>query len=263
MQAPIQLLRRPWVRALLLLAACWALAFLGALSYLVIPAVLVALWRALRQRAWMALALLYVLNPVSGFFGGGVAVYLNGAPVLRSRGIPTLESFNPDPANRCFRSAGTCRIAGHEWISMQLPNAAVRFMCRCFGPPSQGYAGPYPSKEESLALIEDALLTPAEPFLQGRVLADGVMIKLQPAVVAGLAGLVGLKDDASTPVRAKLYQDRCVVLRLSRWANPANKADGFDADVLVLLDRTTQRPFAYYKIKGDSLPQVPPLAYLE
>jgi len=263
MNPSIQLPRRPWVRALLLLTVCWALAFLGPLSYLVVPAVLVALWRALRQRAWVAYALLLVLNPVSGFFGGGVAAYLNGAPALRSCGAPTLEAFNPDPASRCFRSAGTCLIAGHEWLTMHLPNTAVRLMCRCCGPPALAYDGPYPTKQEALELMDDALQTPVDHFLKGRALADGAMVRLPPAVVAGLAGLVGLKDDLSTPVRARLYQEKCVVLRLSRRASPADLAAGFDTDVLVLVDKSTQRPFAYYKIKGDTLPQVPPVTYLE
>ena len=304
----LQVLRKPWLRVLLLLAACWALAFLGPLSYLVIAAVPLALWQAWRQRTWLALALLAVLNPLSGFFIAGVAAYVDGAPVLRSPSLPDLESYNPDPVNRCPRGVEVCLVQGSEWLTLQTSNAAVRLMCRAFGPPAQAYTGPYPSKDEALALLATALLTPVDQFLQGRVLADGKMLKLQPAVVSGLAGLVGLLDDASTPVQARLYQDRCVILRLSRRAGPAGGAanpvdlgdaatnqeaaagrmpaprgpgivpgasfqttksakstelDGAATDILVLIDRTKQRPFAYYPITPTLLPQAPPVTYLE
>ena len=49
--------RQSWLRMFLLLAACWALAFLGPLSYLVLVAVPLALWRAWCERARVALAL--------------------------------------------------------------------------------------------------------------------------------------------------------------------------------------------------------------
>ena len=255
--------RQSWLRMLLLLAACWALAFLGPLSYLVLVAVPLALWRAWCERARVALALGLALNPVSGFFIAGVAAYVNGAPVLWSSCLPDLESYNPDPANRCSRSVGTCLVSGCEWLTLSTSNAAVRLMCRGFGPPALAYNGPYPTKEEALALMAKPLLTPVDQFLQGRVLADGKMVKLRPLVASGLAGLVGLEDDASTPVHSMLYQDRCVILRLSRRSGTADDVEGFGADILVLIDRSKQRPFAYYPIAGTRLPQKPPVSYLE
>lgn len=256
-------MKRPLARVLVALVACWALAVLGPLSYLVIPGVLVALWRAWRRHAWVAVGLLLALNPVSGFFAVGVAAYLGGAPVLRSRALPGLESSNPDPASRCFRGGGTDFPSGGDWLTLATPNAAMVLLCRCFGPPAQAYDGPYPTRDEALAWVGNALLTPVDQFLKGRVLADGTMVKLQPAVVSGLAGLVDLKDDTSTPARARIYQNRCVILRLSRMPSASEPADGFAADVLVLLDKANQRPFAYYPLKGKTLPRVPPVTYLD
>jgi len=259
----LKLPRQPWLRVLLLLAACWALVLLGPLSYLVLVAVPLALWRAWSQRARLALVLLLVLNPVSGFFIAGVAAYVDGGPVLRLPDLPDLEAYNPDPANRCSRGVGTCLVQGSEWLTLHTSNAAVRLMCHGFGPPAQAYTGPYPTKDEALVLMAKALLTPVDQFLQGRVLADGKMIKLRSAVVSALAGLVGLEDDASTPVQALLYQDRCVILRLCRPPGPAAESAGCGTDILVLLDRSKQRPFAYYRIAGEALPRVPAVTYLE
>ena len=256
----LQLLSRPWLRLLLLLAVCWALALLGPLSYLVIVAVPLVLWRAWCRRARWILVLAAVLNPVSGFFLAGVAAYVGGAPVLNSPNLPDMESYNPDSANRCSRNIGTCPVKGSEWLTLHTSNAAVRLMCDVFGPPAQAYNGPYPSKDEALALMAKSLLSPVDEFLQGRVLADGKMVKLRPPVASALAGLVGLEDDASTPVHASIYRDRCVILRLSRCSGTA--AD-FRSDILVLIDRSNQRPFAYYRIAGGSFPPLPPVTYLE
>ena len=60
MKKLIRFPRQSWLRALLLLAACWLLAFLGPLSYLVIPALPVVLRRVWCQRARLALALVLV-----------------------------------------------------------------------------------------------------------------------------------------------------------------------------------------------------------
>jgi len=262
MKKSLQLWRHPLARVVLLLVVCWAAAFLGPVSYLIGPAVLVALWRAWRQRAWVACVLLLVLNPVSGVFAGGVAAYLGDAPCLGARQLPTLEAYNPDPANRCSRRLGGCLRGASEWLSIDTYNSALLLMCRCGGPPAQAYDGPYPTKDEALAQIDQALLTPVDPFLKGRVLADGAMVKLQPAVATGLAGLVGLKDDEATPIHTKLYQERCVILRFSRRPGPSEAAAA-GCDVLVLMDRRKQRPFAYYKLTGDALPTIPPVTYLE
>ncbi len=263
MKKLIRFPRQSWLRALLLLAACWLLAFLGPLSYLVIPALPVVLRRVWCQRARLALALVLVLNPVSGFFIAGVAAYVNGAPVLRSRTLPDLESYNPDPTNRCPRSSGAGPVEASDWLSIATRNSGVLLMCRCFGPASLEYDGPYPTKQQALALCDNALLSPVDQFFKGRVLADGTMVRLPPAVVSGLAGLVALQDDAPTPIHAKLYQDRCVIIRLSRRSGPAATAADFGTDILVLIDKRSQRPFAFYPLKGDTLPRKPPVGYLE
>jgi len=263
MKSFLQLPKRPLLRMLLLLAGSWAVAFLGPFSYLVIPAVLVALWRARRQRTRVALPLLIFLNPVSGFFIAGVATYLNGAPILHFRHLPDLESYNPNPSDRCPRSPASCQVNSSDWLTIHTPNAAVLFMSRCFGPPALAYNGPYPTKAEALALMPKTLLSPVDQFLKGRVLADGKMVRLQPAVVRALAGLVGLENDDITPIHARLYQSRCLILRFSRRTDPSAIAENFDTDVLVLVDRSNQRPFAYYQIAGASLPQSPPATYLE
>ncbi len=263
MKSFLQLSQRPSLRMLLLLAGCWVVAFLGPFSYLVVPAVLVALWRAWHQRTRVALVLLIVLNPLSGFFIAGVASYVNGAPVLHSRHLPDLESYNPDPLDRCPRGLGSCLVNGSDWLTIHTPNAAVLLMSRCFGPSALAYNGPYPTKAEALALMPETLLSPVDQFLKGRVLADGKMVRLQPAVVRALAGLVGLENDDITPIHARLYHNRCLILRFSRRIGSSANAENFDTDVLVLVDRSSQRPFAYYQIAGASLPHSPPATYLE
>ncbi len=259
----IPLLRRPAVRWLLVLLACWVISLLGPLSWLVIPAVGIAGWRAICRRAWVALALLVILNPLSAVFGGGLVTYLGGAPALRSRDLTTLEASNLDRATRCFRRGGVCLVPGNAWLFIHTHNAAVRLMCHGFGAPSKAYDGPYPTRAQALAFMADALLTPVDEFKKGRFLADGDIIRLQPSVVDGLGQLAGLKHDTTTPVRAKVYQGRCVIVRMSRVSDPANPDAGYDADFLVLLDKRHPRPFAYYQLTGTTAPSAPPVTYLE
>ncbi|MEI6653320.1 MAG: hypothetical protein WCP45_01010 [Verrucomicrobiota bacterium] len=259
----IPLLRRPAVRWLLVLAACWALALLGPLSWLMVPALCIAVGRASRRRAWVALALLVICNPLSAVIGGGLVTYLGGAPALRSRDLTTLEASNLDRATRCFRSGGACLVPGNAWLFIHTHNAAVRLMHRAFGTPSKSYDGPYPTRQEALAFMANALLTPVDEFHKGWFLADGDIIRLQPSVVEGLGRLTGLKNDTITPVRARVYQGRCVIVRMSRVANPANPADGLDADFIVLIDKRHPRPFAFYQLTGAPAPAVPPVTYPE
>lgn len=258
----IPLLRRPAVRWLLVLAACWALALLGPLSWLMVPALCIAVGRASRRRAWVALALLVICNPLSAVIGGGLVTYLGGAPALRSRDLTTLEASNLDRATRCFRR-GVCLVPGNAWLFIHTHNAAVRLMHRAFGTPSKSYDGPYPTRQEALAFMANALLTPVDEFHKGWFLADGDIIRLQPSVVEGLGRLTGLKNDTITPVRARVYQGRCVIVRMSRVANPANPADGLDADFIVLIDKRHPRPFAFYQLTGAPAPAVPPVTYPE
>jgi len=263
------LLRRSGFSGFILIGFCWATAFLGPLSQLIIPALIIGLAISIRRKSWLILVLLVILNPLCIYFADGVLDYFRGAPEINFVGLPRLESYNLDRTSRCFKNGGGCLVMGHEWVFLTPHNKAVRLMSSLFGAPSKSYDGPYPTKEEGLEIVADAPETPVSEFKQGKIHTDSEIVQLQQDVITRLAnrfvyisfGIHEL-DDPVIRIQARLHKDRCLILRLTEMSNIAENNDDAMQDILIFIDNNNRRPFAYFRIQGSSIPRFPPVRYL-
>ena len=256
---PGSIQKRPWAMACLVVLGCWAITFIGPLSLLIVPALIVATVWMVRRRAWFALTLLLASNPLGGFFAGGVLDYARGTPTLHFVGLPGIESYNLDRSSRGFPRGGGCLVSGNELVFSLPHNSAVRMMAKVFGPPSNSYDGPYPTKEEAMALTEDAATTPVREFLEGKVKVDGENQELGSDLIDKLIGgldfgYVVYSEEGM--VRASLYDERCLILRLS------DKHGYGYPDTMIFFDREAKRPFAYFNLSEGSMRRHPPMSYL-
>jgi hypothetical protein len=232
----------------LLLVACWVCALLGPASLLLIPALIAGTIALASRRRWIGLSALLALNPLTVLFVGGIVSYVGGAPCLRFVGYPGADAFNLDPSTRCFRTGGGCLLLGNEWVYLIPHNLALRLMSRTFGPPSRSYDGPYPSKDEALALVSNAPTASVSGLMADRVEAGRKVYLLEEGV--GYALVIGLRFfpeyEADTPeeerikVSAAIHQERCLVLRIRQ------KDTGHD--YVVLCDTANGKPFAYFQL---------------
>jgi hypothetical protein len=252
---PLQLRRLTIVGVLLI--AIWApltLPFPGA-SLLAIPVLLASLILAVRWRRYWPLMLI-ILNPLVLGFGVGVHEWFRDRPTLSYMGLPGAEFFNLDPATRCFRSTGGCIVSGDEWMTQSPHNAGLRLMTTLFGPPRGTYHGPYPSKEEAMRVTETAAETPLNLFLEGSVFVNGNAIPLGKDTVNTLLRdfEMSLFDanpaDSQRHVRAGVFQERCLVLRVGTKDIMPNGSVLDESEGIVLFDLDGLRPFALYELSG-------------
>ena len=171
-------------------------------------------------------------------------------------GLPGNEFFNLDPATRCFRSTGGCIVNGDEWMTQFPHNAGLRFMTTLFGAPRGTYHGPYPTKEEAMLVTETVSETPAKLFLQGKVLVGGKEIELGTEKIQMLLQDFGMVffdanlDDSHRRVRAQVFQERCLVLRVGTREVVPNGSVLDESEGIVLFDLDGLRPFARYVLSG-------------
>lgn len=258
-----------WRHAIAMLLLCWALSFLGPLSYLIFFILGFAVVRAIYRKAWFPLILLIAANPLAFFFAGGIADYAKGTPTLRGMGLPGSEYHNIDPKTRCMRRSGGCLISGHEWVSQGFHNLGVRTAVAVFGYPARSYDGPYPSKEQALREISNAPDLPLKEFRKGEIRLGGRLIRIDPSFVPDWGRMFGMfelmeemegfEEEPGFEIRAKavLFESRCLILRL---AQPQGGRE--TQDFIILLDTRNLRPFAYYQISGDSGFRFPRVQYL-
>jgi hypothetical protein len=241
-----------------LLIAIWApltSPFLEGASFLAIPIWLASLILAVRWRRYWPL-LPIILNPLVLGFGVGVHEWFRDRPTLSYMGLPGTEFFNLDPATRCYRSTGGCIVSGDEWMTQFPHNAGLRFMTTLFGAPGGTYHGPYPTKEEAVLVTETASETPANLFLQGKVLVSGKEIALGTEKVRTLLQDFGMIffdanwDDIHRRVRAQVFQERCLVLRVGTKEVRPNGSVLDESEGIVLFDLDGLRPFALYVLSG-------------
>ena len=180
---------RRWSFVVGVVVLCWVLSLLSILSWLILPLLGYAIFRASRRRAWLPMLLLLVSNPTGMWFLHGMADYAGGAPKLRYMGLPSMEFYNIDPKTRCFRRTGGCLVGGNEWVSNDFHNLGVGVLAAVFGAPSRSYDGPYPTKEEALSAVANAPKLDLAEFAKGRIQVgmDADIVVFDPATVADLA----------------------------------------------------------------------------
>ena len=169
-------IRRRSLSNLLLLLACWIVFPLGPFSLILPFLLLLALWRAIADKAFVIIAVITLANPLTFFFARGVMDYFGGRPALYGMGLPGPEHANIDPKTRCLRATGGCLISGDEWVQIVPHNLALRMLSTVLGPPSDTYAGPYPTREEAIAAsTPGTLLSPAD-FRSGNIPTDAGLV---------------------------------------------------------------------------------------
>ena len=101
----------------------------------------------------------------------------------------------------------------------------------------------------------------------GKVVANGEAVEFDMKMVKRLVDRLNLcwvenpeESDRHVEVRAALYQQRCVVVRLSEMGDTPDSEGS--KDILIFFDKLTRRPFAYFNIKHRSMSHFPPVAYL-
>ena len=242
------------------------------LGVLFLPILGYAVIRLLFFRAWLPLILLVIANPFSVSFGHGLVGYASGHPTIGSGGYRArFETYNPDPVTRCYaRRVGCTGLPALEiFIAYDI---GVRSAISAFGVPSCYYDGPYPSKSVSLANVSTWPDLDVSALSAGQIRIDEQSIQLPPDLIEAFRAMFEMPSVANSKgpdgnpeirARAALYEDRCVILRLENNSVDSKKA----LDVMILIDRTNQRPFAYYLVKGvprSSRPLVnyyPPVRY--
>jgi hypothetical protein len=236
----------------------WVLWFLGPLSVL-FPLVPLLLLGARRYRA---AALCLLLSPVCVSVVLAVSAYCSGRAALADVGLPGTEFHNLDPDLRCGRSTSGCLVQGNEWMTQSPYNATLRAMIGVFGPQPGAYTGPYPSAADATgALAAAAQDVPLDDLRSDTVRLPGRVVTLDPGVGPGLlrASPVLVDLDAASdpyhirdqlgPVRAALWKDACLIVRIPR-GDRSGPAEPEQAACLAVIDLTTGRPFAYYAQGG-------------
>lgn len=231
------------------------------------------------RRRWVALGVLIVLSPVFVSFVLGAVGYATGTAKLRSMGLPGTEFHNPDRQTRCGRQTGGSLVNGGEFIWHTPNNAAVRLMAAMFGPVPGSYDGPYPTRAEAVAALEEA-----EDVPLGDLMRDSVEIGRQETL---LGDLVGARLLQQLPIRVlaeniaagrdvdeqerqfygqvtgAIWRQRCLILRIPsdmRYGLP--DGPGPASAMIVLIDRQAGRPFAYYGQGGYSH-ELPPVSWAQ
>lgn len=215
--------------------------------------------------------LLLLVNPMGVYFICGMVDYAKGAPKLHHMGLPSIESYNIEPKTRAFYQTGGCVIRGDEWVSQGFHNLGILALAVVLGPPSRSYDGPYPTKKEALRLSSAGQALDIADFLKGKIPVGGETLEMNPEQIRAIAkdlrlftlGDDDIPDPAEISVQAAIFEHRCLILRFVEFdPYTSSMAKSADRAFLVLFDRNNMRPFAYYRLNGDSASRRPKTQYL-
>lgn len=260
-----------WTFVVVVIATCWVLSFLSVLSFLILPFLGFALFRTSRHRAWIPMVVLLLGNPLGFWFVEGLVDYAKGAPTLRYMGLPAIEFYNIDPKTRCFRRTGGCVVDGDEWVSQGSHNLGVLALATVFGTPSRSYDGPYPTREEALAMVAGSPKLNMSEFVKGRIMVGDRSLELEPGMLEKILSSVGdfsltayQYPDAAPGsfAQAADIEGRCLIIRIVEPDPFSTATESENQDHMVLFDRKNLRPFAYYRIKGRQAMRFPRVRYL-
>lgn len=238
-----------------------------------VPLALVSVGRNVARRRWIwaTVTVVLCLSPFGYHFTCAVADYCRGTATLRYMGLPGTEFHNIDSKYRCERSTGGCVIRGAEQINDACYNAGVKSMISLLGPMPGAYLGPYPTKREALASLNNAEAIDLDALLSDQVRWSSGKFNLDTGVGAGiLRGKTWqwafedkpLLEDLITevgPLKAAMCQG-CLVLRVPSYIHAYRH--GEPSAMIVVIDSATGRPFAYYG-EGDYSHHSPPVRWRE
>jgi hypothetical protein len=246
----------------LLIAATWALSFLGPLSIGIIPILVLACYFAVRVRSAVPLAVLFV-NPLAVAFVIGAVEWSRPRPAFVGPGLPSPSASNLDRDSRIWWNIGGCIVYGNEWVYDAPHNFGLRSAAKLFGPPRGTYHGVYPTVKEVEMLTEKADVTPNAVFFGGTVVADGKQVVIGKSCAELIRRDLGqdLFDEDGVlfkgKVTAALVNSECLIIRIvSDGDFFSGNGDEHRRDAAMLIDVTSMLPFARYSLAG-SLPRIP------
>jgi hypothetical protein len=260
-----------WAFSIVVIALCWVLSVLSILSWLILPILGFTLLRASRRGAWRPMLLVLLANPLGVYFINGMVDYGKGAPTLHFMGLPNVESYNIEPKTRGFHRTGGCLVRGNEWVSQDFHNLGILALATVFGPPSRSYDGPYPTKADALRLVSSAPVLDVGNLLKGKISIERENLEMDPEQILTIVqdlrfltlGYEDNPDPSEVNARAALFENRCLILKLLEVdPYPPGAIKSADRNFIILFDRKNMRPFAYYRINGDSATRRPRIQYL-
>ncbi len=238
-----------------LLPLYWLSTAVPVATLLFTPVLVVALALGLRHRSWLFVLTLLFLSPLTFNVGRAMADYARGQGELRVEALPIAEHGSLDPEYRCERVLGHGLIGENAWATEGAYNVTLQTLIRLLGPQRGAYLGPFPSRAASRACVSTGPAIAAQALYDGLVevgetpvfLASGV----GSALLAGTCWELVVCDPAQWqhietdygPIRGALCGG-CLVLRIPvDLERPDLSVPGA---LLVLVDSSSGRPFAYY-----------------
>ncbi len=188
---------RVWLLTFIGLLLAWAGAVFGPatlLALLVLPIGCVALCS---RRQWVPLVCLGALSPIAFATVVAVISYVCGSARLRTSGLPSIETYNVDPATRFQRASSGCLVDGSQLV-WQIPNNLVlRLLSATFGPMQGAYDGPFPSQEESDEALVVAVPISWDDIRAGLIPIGVTRVRLRAGVGVRLCALQDPLDSAA------------------------------------------------------------------
>lgn len=221
------------------------------------PVVVLGALANLVRRRWISAALIVACTPLTVTMLGGVAEYKAGTARLRTMGLPGLEFWSVDRGYRCEWMTGGCLSDGSEELRDGPYNTAVMLMIQLFGPMPGSYTGPYPTREEARAAVEEGTEVLVADLMNDTIRISPEVVRLDDGLGEQLVGgtswgyAAKYRDDVSTtrdrygPIRAALVDAQCLVLRIPTMCYSFDTKE--PASITVLIDCDVGRPFAYYE----------------
>jgi hypothetical protein len=154
-----------------------------------------------------------------------------------------------------------CIATGDEWVSQWPYNAAVRILTACLRPMPGAYRGPYPTEKEAAAALRNAPTVARGYLVRDQVVVDGATIQLDEGVGRTLLERIRRfetnSDTDVQTIQAQIWQEECLILRIPK---DSYATDETTSAAIVLLSRSTGRPFAYYA-EGNYSHHFPPVTW--
>lgn len=250
-----------------ILIGSWVVAFFDPSGLLFLFAVPIVAGRWIVHRRWPTALAYLLLLPTTFTAIQAARDYRAGTARLRYSGLPGTRFFNEDPIYRCGRTTYGCIVSGGEWIT-QLPyNTTVAALVRCFGYMPGSYDGPYPSEEETKAALAVAKPIDWKALEAGTVSIDDNETRLAEGVGKTLLSRSRYPDDIDREwlwrdgrerpsVKGTVWQERCLLLSIPTELPNKEK----ESAMLVVIDRRSGRPFAYYE-EGEYSHHFPPVEW--
>ena len=244
----------------------YASALVGVLSGTWLICLLPVLVLLLGKR-WLIVGICLALNPISLVFMWSCGQYCNGSALLDS-GSPLYQpSLNLDRETRCFPGGVGCLEGADRRMYYDTNNLALRMMYGLVGPMPGAYVGEYPTREELLSVLPEAVTISVETLKSNDIpLPDGsgsvqLAKQMGPKLGERIEDAMEFYEEdlkVRAPERSLRVARRgqCLLLYIS-WHLVGLSSESFITRspsgspwAVVMIDIETGRPFAWETTSG-------------